>query len=396
MSASISSKPAVRDDRFLILIPNYNDWLSLELLIKSLDHTMQAHKIETDLLIVDDGSTIPPGEALEYTTYQSLGRVEILKLRRNLGHQRAIAIGLAYVEAHISCLAVVVMDADGEDDPGDVPRLIQKCRDEGLQKIVFAERTKRSESIAFRVFYGLYKALHVILTGIRVRVGNFSVIPKARLQSLVVVSELWNHYAAAAFKSRQPLCLIATRRADRLSGRSRMNFVDLVAHGLGAMSVYGEIIGVRLLVLACILIFAALAGAVSTITVRLTTNLAIPGWATSTVGILLVMLTLGVMLAFLFCFVILSGRQGSAFLPCRDYAYFVQEVRRLRDRRHIEPFLAAEVLEVGAGMGGTKLLCTPRQDAWICLEPDADLAQGLCQAVEGGNCLGLARSSSGP
>ena len=139
MSASISSKPAVRDDRFLILIPNYNDWPSLELLIKSLDHTMQAHKIETDLLIVDDGSTTPPGEALEYTTYQSLGRIEILKLRRNLGHQRAIAIGLAYVEAHISCLAVVVMDADGEDDPGDVPRLIQKCRDEGLRKIVFAE-----------------------------------------------------------------------------------------------------------------------------------------------------------------------------------------------------------------------------------------------------------------
>ena len=199
------------------------------------------------------------------------------------------------------------------------------------KKFSSSERTKRSESIAFRVFYELYKALHVILTGVRVRVGNFSVIPKARLQSLVVVSELWNHYAAAAFKSRQPLCLIATRRADRLSGRSRMNFVDLVAHGLGAMSVYGEIIGVRLLVLACILIFAALAGAVSTIIVRLTTNLAIPGWATSTVGILLVMLTLGVMLAFLFCFVILSGRQGSAFLPCRDYAYFVQEVRRLRD-----------------------------------------------------------------
>jgi polyisoprenyl-phosphate glycosyltransferase len=331
MSTSISSKPAARDDRFLILIPNYNDWPSLKLLIKSLDHTMQAHKIETDLLIVDDGSTIPPGEALEFTTYQSLGRIEILKLRRNLGHQRAIAIGLAYVEAHISCQAVVVMDADGEDDPGDVPRLIQKCRDEGLQKIVFAERTKRSESIAFRVFYELYKALHVILTGIRVRVGNFSVIPKARLQSLVVVSELWNHYAAAAFKSRQPLCLLATRRADRLSGRSRMNFVDLVAHGLGAMSVYGEIIGVRLLVLACILIFAVLAGAVSTIIVRLTTNLAIPGWATSTIGIHLVMLTLGVMLAFLFCFVILSGRQGSAFLPCRDYAYFVQEVRRLRE-----------------------------------------------------------------
>jgi glycosyltransferase involved in cell wall biosynthesis len=331
MSASTTSEPDIRRERFLIMIPNYNDWPSLELLIKNLDHTMQAHQIETDLLIVDDGSTIPPGETLAKATYQSLGRVEILKLRRNLGHQRAIAIGLAYVEAHFAGPAAVVMDADGEDDPADVPRLIEKCRDEAFQKIVFAERTRRSESMAFRVFYGLYKTLHVMLTGIRVRVGNFSVIPKARLQSLVVVSELWNHYAAAAFKSRQPLCLVSTRRAARLYGRSRMNFVDLVAHGLSAMSVYGEIIGVRLLVLACLLIFAALAGAVVTLIVRLTTDLAIPGWATYTMGILLILLTLGIMLAFLFCFIILTGRQGSAFLPCRDYTYFVQEVRRVRE-----------------------------------------------------------------
>jgi len=315
----------------LILIPNYNDWRSLELHIRNLDEVMKAHQIEADLLIVDDGSTIPPGEALGNTIHQSMRRLEILRLRRNLGHQRAIAIGLAYVEAHFPGPAVVVMDADGEDDPGEVPRLIQKCRDEAFEKIVFAERTRRSESIRFRVFYELYKTLHVLLTGIHVRVGNFSVIPRARLQSLVVVSELWNHYAAAAFKSRQPLCLVPTRRAHRLDGRSTMNFVGLVVHGLSAISVYGEIIGVRLLVVACLLIFAALAGVTATILVRLTTNWAIPGWATYTMGILLIMLTLGIMLAFLFCFVILSGRQGSAFLPCRDYAYFVQEVRRLRD-----------------------------------------------------------------
>jgi len=261
-----------------------------------------------------------------------LRRVEILRLRRNLGHQRAIAIGLAYVEAKIPCQAVVVMDADGEDDPGDVPRMIQKCREEAFEKIVFAERTKRSESVVFRVFYTLYRVMHLMLTGIRVRVGNFSVIPRARLQSLVVVSEMWNHYAAAAFKSRQPLCLIATRRASRLDGTSRMNFVDLVTHGLSAISVFGEIVGARLLVLACVLIVTALAGAAATVLVRLTTDWAIPGWATFTLGILVIFLTLGIMLAILFCFIVLAGRQGSTFLPCRDYPYFVQEVRLLRDQ----------------------------------------------------------------
>ncbi len=58
-------------------------------------------------------------------------------------------------------------------------------------------------------------------------------------------------------------------------------------------------------------------------------------------------------------------------------------------RRQIEPFLGAEVMEVGAGMGGTtRLLCRHRQNVWICLEPDAELAQALSQAVERGELPG--------
>ena len=109
-----------------------------------------------------------------------------------------------------------------------------------------------------------------------------------------------------------------------------MNFVDLVTHGLGAISVYGEIVGVRLLVLACLMVLLASIGAAAAVTVRALTRWAIPGWATYTVGILLVLLVLGIMLAFLFIFIILASRQGSAFLPCRDFAYFIREIRSLR------------------------------------------------------------------
>ena len=94
----------------------------------------------------------------------------------------------------------------------------------------------------------------LLLTGIPVRVGNFSVIPAAQLRRLVVVSELWNHYAAAVFKARTPKATVPTARAPRLAGRSRMNFVDLVTHGLSALSVHSELIGVRLLVVAAVLI----------------------------------------------------------------------------------------------------------------------------------------------
>jgi hypothetical protein len=219
------------------------------------------------------------------------------------------------------------MDSDGEDAPEDVPRLVARSEQEGRRKIVFAERTKRSESRSFRAFYVLYRTAHRVLTGHRVRVGNFSVIPRDRLAGLVASSELWNHYAAAAFTSRQPFATVPTRRARRLDGRSKMNFVNLVIHGLSAISVYSDAIGVRLLIATTALIGLDLAALALTLLVRLTTDLAIPGWATTAFGVLLIILLQSTMFLFVFSFMILAGRNAASFLPLRDYAYFVGSER---------------------------------------------------------------------
>jgi glycosyltransferase involved in cell wall biosynthesis len=138
------------------------------------------------VLVVDDASTRSPE-----TTLAELKHVEdvsILPLRRNLGHQRAIAIGLAYVEQHIACDAVLVMDmdGDGEDAPADVPRLIEAAR--AGNEVVFAERMRRAEGALFRALYLCCRGAHRLLTGRGVRVGNFSIVPRAALHRLVAVS----------------------------------------------------------------------------------------------------------------------------------------------------------------------------------------------------------------
>ncbi|RUL83078.1 glycosyltransferase [Tautonia sociabilis] len=310
----------------VVLIPVFNDWEALQLLLPELDRVLLAHGLSADVLIVDDGSTTAPGSP--FSGYRALGRVSILGLKRNLGHQRAIAIGLAFVADRLpSCECLVVMDGDGEDDPRDIPRMLDRFRAEGGRAIVFADRTRRSESLKFQVFYKLYRITHRLLTGFDVRVGNFSVIPRRSLESLAVVSELWNHYAAAAFNSRQPHCSVPTQRAKRLQGEPRMNFVRLVVHGLSAISVHSELIGVRLLVVSLGLIALDVLAVAIVVAVRLTTELAIPGWATTAVGISVILLAQAVMLALLFCFVTLSGRQGLTFLPIRDYAYFAGPLR---------------------------------------------------------------------
>ena len=218
------------------------------------------------------------------------------------------------------------MDADGEDTPDGALQLIRSFSDHGRAQAIFAERSRRVESILFRTFYRIYKALHRVLTGISVRVGNFSILPRAHLSTIVTVPELWNHYAASVFRSGLPLKLISIPRGYRIAGKSRMNFVALVTHGLSAISVFGDIVGVRLLIGSLVGSLLAMVGILIVIMIRLFTNQAIPGWATYATGILAIILVQFITIATSFTFMILSTRTNLGFVPVRDYGLFIAEV----------------------------------------------------------------------
>ena len=293
------------------------------------------------------------------------------------------------------------MDGDGEDAPGDVPRLLARMEETGNRSVIFAARQRRSETFVFRIFYWLFRTMHRALTGIPVRVGNFSVIPALLVGRLVVVSELWNHYAAAVFKARLPRESVPTVRGHRLMGESRMNFVALVSHGLSALSVHAEVIGVRLLVVSVIVAAGVVGLIAAVVALRLSTSMAIPGWATNAGGLLVLFLFETVAAAVFFIFLVLHSRSQPLFIPIRDYAFFIEGSSyglrgRSQDRRrrvpsamtfayqgneldlfqyavnwkayyasHLRRFIRGDTLEVGAGIGGTsRFLCDGRQRSW--------------------------------
>jgi len=330
--------------RFIILLPVFNDWTAVASLLNLIDRELANASEPASVVIVDDGSTVEPSLDLHERSLEIIDFVAILRLKRNMGHQRAIAIGLSYIAEHLPGRSVIVMDSDGEDLPSDIPRLLEAFDEEGGRKVVFAERTNRSESGVFVGFYQVYKLLHVLLTGIVLRVGNFSVIPANRINSLVVLSEIWSHYPAAMLKSRIPFTTIPTRRGRRLSGSTHMDFVRLVVHGLSALSVFSDVIGVRVLVSIILLILLTLTGLGITVAIRLLTNLAIPGWATTLVGLLCVILLQALMFAVTFSFMILSGRQGTTFLPCRDYVYYTNPIQVLYQKSCPNPLISEKNL----------------------------------------------------
>lgn len=331
MDTASGSTPAPR--RLHVLIPVYDDWEVLGHLLGRLDQAFLEHRLEADVLVLDDGSPRPAEGALVVPPLRAIGALRLLELKRNLGHQRAIAVGLAFAEKHLEPRPLLVLDGDGEDDPRDVAALLAAYDREEGRKVVFAARARRSESFAFQLFYRLFQLLHLLLIGRGVRVGNFSLIPPRALERLVISSEIWSHYAAAVLNTQVPYTLVPTARAKRIAGRSRMNFTALVVHGLSALALYSHVIGVRLLALAGGVILASL-GAFG---LALAGGVGRPEHFVFFLGLLslLFQATLG---GLLFVFLLLSMRQHAVVLPSRDFALFI---RRETDLGRLPPATAA-------------------------------------------------------
>jgi glycosyltransferase involved in cell wall biosynthesis len=308
----------------VILIPIRDDWVSVVELLRRLGQAVPSNPYVIDVLLVDDCSVETLHLAEVPSQFAAFRSIRILRLRRNLGHQRAIAIGLVHIETQMACDAVLVMDGDGEDTPEGALQLLNAFSGE---EAVFAKRSRRTESIVFRVFYQAYKLLHRVFTGVRVQVGNFSVLPLSHLHTLVVMPELWNHYAAAVIRSGLPLTMTPIPRGHRIAGSSKMNVVSLTTHGMSAISVFGDVVGVRLLIASMAGAAMAFVGIVTVIWIRVFTRLAIPGWATYGAGALVIILIQFVTIASSFTFTFLSNRINLSFVPLRDCGVLVEGFR---------------------------------------------------------------------
>jgi hypothetical protein len=178
----------------------------------------------------------------------------------------------------------------------------------------------------FRLFYQLFRVLHRILSGVPVKIGNFSVLPMSAVSRLTVVAELWNHFAAACVHARIPIATVPTTRGRRLAGASRMNFVGLVGHGLAAISVFGERIGARSLIAVTSIASTLVVVAAVAMGVDLLTPFALPRWSLLAAALITLILMQALLLALLFSFLTLSARAGGHFIPARDYGWFVDRV----------------------------------------------------------------------
>jgi hypothetical protein len=274
------------------------------------------------VVAIDDGSVRHPLSAADLATAGLRG--EVIRLRRNVGHQRAIAIGLSYVGESAPTGNVLVMDSDGEDMPASIAALSAELADHDVDLVV-ARRKSRVESLSFRGFYLVYKLLFKLATGRGIDFGNFMMMKPAALARLVAMQELWLHVAGCTLTSKLRLRACPLDRGPRYAGSSKMNFVALALHGFKALMVFAEDVLVRVGI-ACALVAAlSVLGVVVAIVLK-SIGFATPGWFSVALGImLLVFMQTGTLtlMTLMLTGVVRSGSVAS--IAWRDFILAIEE-----------------------------------------------------------------------
>lgn len=316
-----------------IVVPVLDDWPSFAALVADIANQYTGSDVVFHVCAVDDGSVAPAAiEAISVPPDSCISEIEIIRLALNLGHQRAIAVGLSALAGSGKFDSILVMDGDGEDRPADIAALLAASR-QHPDTAVLARRAKRSEPLLFRLWYRLYKLVFYLLTGQAISFGNFCLLPIAVVRRLVHMPELWNHLPASIIRSRAPYMTVPTVRGVRFAGRSRMNLVSLIVHGLSALSVHTDMIFVRVLLLALAIAAASGLGIVGVTAIRFGTDLAIPGWATTAVGSLLMIILQTLVVVAAATLTMLAGRSNRPIIPIIDSPAFIAGHTRCQMRK---------------------------------------------------------------
>jgi polyisoprenyl-phosphate glycosyltransferase len=256
-----------------VVVPLYNEEHSVNALCERLFAALDQTGTACEVVAVDDGSHDATRELLTARARVE-PRLRIVALSRNFGLQAAVAAGLGDARGE----AVVLMDADLQDPPELLPRLLAEWR--AGADIVYTTKRSRSERgarrLGFELFHRLFRGMGDI--ALPIHAGNFSLIDRRALDVINGLPER-NRYLPGlrgwvGFKQAE----VAFDRDPRAAGEPRMTFRRLVRLALDALFGFSYLpvkfvtfIGI----VACVL---GLAFSTWVIIEKLVTHTAILGW----------------------------------------------------------------------------------------------------------------------
>lgn len=145
-----------------IVVPVYNEVENIPLLHQALITAIAPLQYPWEVILVDDGSKDESLPALEKLADADKEHVRVVALRRNFGQTAAIAAGIDHADGEI----IILMDADMQNDPADIPMMVQKI-EEGYD-LVSGWRKHRQDTFITRTLpSNIANGLISWVTGVR-------------------------------------------------------------------------------------------------------------------------------------------------------------------------------------------------------------------------------------
>jgi polyisoprenyl-phosphate glycosyltransferase len=162
-------------ERITAVAPAYNEADGIDRFVGEVLAVFESLAADTQLLVVDDGSTDGTREKLDALQEANGGRLGVLHLSRNFGHQAALTAGMDYAEAD----AVITMDADLQHPPALIPELVRRWK-EGADIVQTVRRSSPHvgllKDLTSRAFYAVIN--HLSSTRIEPRAADFRLLSR--------------------------------------------------------------------------------------------------------------------------------------------------------------------------------------------------------------------------
>jgi len=180
----VSERPPLRETLISVVLPVYNEADVLPLLLQHVTEAMAETEADYEIVFVNDGSSDDSPNVLDRLAAGN-GRVRVIHLSRNFGHQAAVQAGMAHTRGD----AVVLMDSDMQDAPEAIPQFVRQWH--AGYDVVYAVRTRRKETWWKKLLFAAFHRLMSRVASVRIPVdaGNFGLVDRRVARQIVALGE---------------------------------------------------------------------------------------------------------------------------------------------------------------------------------------------------------------
>jgi len=267
---------------FSVVVPIWNEEAVIPELYRRVIETMDSTGASWELICINDGSHDRSLQMLIELRAQD-ERVKVIDFSKNFGHQIAITAGADYAEGD----AVIVMDADLQDPPDVVLRMIEQWR--AGYEVVYAVRAKREGETWFKLltaklFYRLMQRISDV--NIPLDAGDFRLMDRRVVLAMRQLREKYRFMRGLSSWVGFKQIGVEYERAERYAGETKYPLRKMLRLALNAITSFSYLPLQLATYFGFALAFVSLVGIVLTIFLRLSGSSAFAGQATTLVSVL--------------------------------------------------------------------------------------------------------------